>query len=133
MVGACTGTIKVIFHLPNSSPACHTRRMNMLSPTNLYKRHRFPAEIISHCVWLYFCFCLSYRGVEELMAERGVILTYEAGRHWGRKFGQAYANQLRRRRPRPDDKWHLGEVCLTTHGSTLLDETSRTAESHPAF
>ena len=48
------------------------------SQTDPYKRHRFPAEIISHCVWLYFRFCLSYRDVEELMAERGVILTYEA-------------------------------------------------------
>ena len=84
--------------------------------TNLYKRHRFPAEIISHCVWLYFRFCLSYRDVEELMAERGVILTYEAVRYWCRKFGQAYANQLRRRRPRPGDKWHLDEVFLTIHG-----------------
>jgi putative transposase len=86
-----------------------------LSP-NLYKRHRFPAEIISHCVWLYFRFCLSYRDVEELMAQRGVILTYEAVRYWCRKFGQAYAHQLRRRRPRPGDKWHLDEVFLTTQG-----------------
>jgi putative transposase len=80
---------------------------------NPYKRHRFPAEIISHCVWLYLRFCLSYRDVEELMAERGVLLTYEAVRYWCRKFGQAYANQLRRRRPRPGDKWHLDEVFLT--------------------
>jgi putative transposase len=80
--------------------------------TNPYKRHRFPAEIISHCVWLYFRFCLSYRDVEELMAERGVFLTYEAVRYWCRKFGQTYANQLRRRRPRPGDKWHL-ETCQT--------------------
>jgi putative transposase len=86
------------------------------SQTNPYKRHRFPAEIISHCVWLYFRFCLSYRDVEELMAERGVILTYEAVRYWCRKFGQAYANQLRRRRPQPGDKWHLDEVFLTIHG-----------------
>jgi putative transposase len=85
-------------------------------PTNPYKRHRFPAEIISHCVWLYFRFCLSYRDVEELMAERGVILTYEAVHSWCRKFGQVYANQLRRRRPRPGDKWHLDEVFLTIHG-----------------
>jgi putative transposase len=86
----------------------HTR------PTpNLYKRHRFPAEIISHCVWLYFRFCLSYRDVEELMAERGVILTYEAVRYWCQKFGQAYANALHRRHPRPGDKWHLDEVFLT--------------------
>jgi putative transposase len=90
--------------------------MNTPLPTSLYKRHRFPAEIISHCVWLYFRFCLSYRDVEELMAARGVILTYEAVRYWCRKFGQAYANQLRRRRPRPGDKWHLDEVFLTIHG-----------------
>ena len=56
-------------------------------PTNLYKRHRFPAEIIGHYVWLYFRFCLSYRDVEELMAARGIILTYEAVRYWCRKFG----------------------------------------------
>src|SRR5262249_22257215 len=84
------------------------------TPTpNPYKRHRFPAEIISHCVWLYFRFCLSYRDVEELMAERGVLLTYEAVCYWCRKFGQVYANQLRRRRPRPGAKWHLDEVFLT--------------------
>src|SRR5918992_860292 len=85
--------------------------------TNLYKRNRFAAEIISHCVWLYFRFCDSYRDVEELMATRGVILTYEAVRYWCRKFGQAYANQLRRRRPRPGDKWHLDEVFLTINGA----------------
>jgi putative transposase len=90
--------------------------MNPPLPTNLYKRHRFPAEIISHCVWLYFRFCLSYQDVEKLMAERGVLLTYEAVRYWCRKFGQAYANQLRRRRPRPGDKWHLDEVFLTIRG-----------------
>jgi putative transposase len=81
-----------------------------------YKRHRFPAEIISHYVWLYFRSCLSYRDVEELMAARGITLTYEALRYWCRKFGQAYANQLRRRRPRPGDTWHLDEVFLTIHG-----------------
>jgi putative transposase len=84
--------------------------------SNPYKRHRFPAEIISHCVWRYFRFCLSYRDVEELMAARGVLLTYEAVRYWCRKFGQAYANQLRHRRPRPGDKWHLDEVFLTIRG-----------------
>jgi putative transposase len=87
--------------------------MNPPPAPNAYKRHRFPAEIISHCVWLYFRFCLSYRDVEELMAERGVGLTYEAVRYWCRKFGQTYANQLRRRRPRPGDKWHLDEAFLT--------------------
>jgi putative transposase len=90
--------------------------MNTPPTSNLYKRHRFPAEIISHCVWLYFRFCLSYRDVEELMAARGIILTYEAVRYWCRKFGQAYANRLRHRRPRPGDKWHLDEVFLTLQG-----------------
>jgi putative transposase len=85
-------------------------------PTNLYKRHRFPAEIISHCVWLYFRFCLSYRDVEDLMADRGVTLSHEAVRYWCRKFGQVYANRLRRRRPRPGDKWHLDEVFLPING-----------------
>ena len=85
-------------------------------PTNLYKRHRFPAEIISHCVWLYFRFCVSYRDVEELMADRGVTLSHEAVRYWCRKFGQVYANRLRRRRPRPGDKWHLDEVFLPING-----------------
>jgi putative transposase len=90
--------------------------MNTPPASNPYKRHRFPAGIISHCVWLYFCFCLSYRDVEELMAERGVMLTYEAVRYWCRQFGQAYANQLRHRRPRSGDKWHLDEVFLTIDG-----------------
>jgi putative transposase len=90
--------------------------MKTLPPTNLYKRHRFPAEIISHCVWLYFRFCLSYRDVEELMADRGVTLSHEAVRYWCRKFGQVYANRLRRRRSRPGDKWHLDEVFLSING-----------------
>lgn len=69
-----------------------------------YKRHRFPAEIISYAVWLYFRFSLSYRDVEELLAERGVIVTYETIRTWSQKFGQQYANQLRGRRARTGDK-----------------------------
>jgi putative transposase len=81
-----------------------------------YKNYRFPADIISHAVWLYFRFCLSYRDVEELLFARGVIVTYETIRQWCRKFGQAYANQLRHRRPRPGDKWHLDEVFLTIGG-----------------
>src|SRR5215217_7596238 len=75
-----------------------------------YKGHRFPHEIISHAVWLYYRFSLSYRDVEELLAERGIVVTYETIRQWSRKFGQAYANQLRRRRARPGDKWFLDEV-----------------------
>jgi putative transposase len=73
------------------------------------------ALISSHAVWLYFRFCLSYRDVEELLFARGVTVTYEAIRRWCRKFGQAYANQLRRRYPQPGDKWQLDEVFLTIH------------------
>jgi len=83
---------------------------------NRSKHRRFPAEIISHAVWLYFRFCLSYRDVEELLFARGVIVTYETIRQWCRTFGQAYANQFQRRRPRPGDKWHLNEVFLTITG-----------------
>ena len=83
---------------------------------NHYKNHRFPTEIISHAVWLYFRFCLSFRDVEELLLERGVVVTYEAIRKWCGKFGQPYATQLRRRRPRPGDKWHLDAVFLTIKG-----------------
>ncbi len=81
-----------------------------------YKRHRFPSEIISHCVWLYFRFALSYRDVEEMMTARGIAVTYETIRQWCQKFGQVYANELRRRRSQPGDKWHLDEVFLTING-----------------
>jgi putative transposase len=84
--------------------------------TNRYKHHRFPAEIISHGVWLSLRFCLSSRDVEELLFARGIIVTYETIRQWCRKFGQPYANQLRRRRPRPGDKWPLDEVLLAING-----------------
>jgi putative transposase len=90
--------------------------MKTATRANPYKNHRFPAEIISHAVWLYFRFCLSYRDVEELLFARGVTVTYEAIRKWCRKFGQRYANQLRHRRPKPGDKWHLDEVFLTSNG-----------------
>jgi putative transposase len=81
-----------------------------------YKGFRFPQEIIAHAVWLYFRFNLSYRDVEELLAERGVVVTYETVRQWCLKFGQTYANDLRRRRARPSDKWHLDEVFLKING-----------------
>ena len=81
-----------------------------------YKNHRFPPEIISHAVWLYFRFTLSYRDVEEMLFARGIVVTYEAIRKWCRKFGQDYAHQIRCRRPRTGDKWHLDEVFLTING-----------------
>src|SRR6478735_4796965 len=82
----------------------------------LYKGHRYPAEIIAHCVWLYHRLPLSFREVEELMLVRGVIVTYETTRQWCAQFGPVYAAGLRRRRPRPGDKWHLDEVFLTING-----------------
>ena len=84
-----------------------------------YKGHRYPAEIIAHCVWLYHRFPLSFREVEELMLVRGVIVTYETIRQWCAKFGPVYAAGLRRRQPRPGDKWHLDEVFLTHVGKIL--------------
>jgi putative transposase len=81
-----------------------------------YVGYRFPAEITSYTVWLYFRFSLSYRDVEELLAARGVVLTYETVRQWCRKFGQHSANQLRCRRPQTGDTWHLDEVFLTING-----------------
>jgi putative transposase len=91
--------------------------MTSPAPSERYKPHRFPIEIISHGIWLYYRFCLSYRDVEELLFTRGILVTYDAIRKWCRKFGQAYANQLRHRRPRPGDKWHLEEVFLTIKGA----------------
>ena len=81
-----------------------------------YSSHRYPVEVISHCVWLYFRFPLSFREVEELMLQRGVTVSYETIRRWCLKFGQAYANGLRRRRPAAGDKWHLDEVFVKING-----------------
>src|SRR5205823_5514931 len=78
--------------------------------------HRFPGEIISHGVWLYYRFPLSYRDVQELLFERGIDVTHEAIRQWCLKCGQDDANQLKRRRAQPGDKWHLDKVFLTRNG-----------------
>jgi putative transposase len=81
-----------------------------------HKGFRYPAEIISHCIWLYFRFPLSFREVEELMLQRGVVVSHETVRQWCHKFGHTYAARLRRRRPRPGDKWHLDEVYIRING-----------------
>jgi putative transposase len=81
-----------------------------------YAGYRFPAEVISHAVWLYFRFPLSLRMVDELLATRGIIVSYETVRQWARKFGQVFANQIRRRLPAAGDKWHLDEVVITISG-----------------
>jgi putative transposase len=82
----------------------------------LYRGYRFPAAIIGHAVWLYFRFALSHRDVEELLAERGVRVSYEAIRLWCQRFGPSFAGGLRRRRSRSADKWHLDEVQLKIKG-----------------
>ena len=83
---------------------------------SLYRRHRFPPEIISHAVWLYHRFPLSFRDVEDLLAERGVTVSYEAIRSWCRKFGPEYARTLRRRQGRLGDIWHVDELFITIRG-----------------
>src|SRR5688572_26167921 len=87
-----------------------------------YARHRFPAEVIRHAIRLYTRFTLSYRDVEELLAERGLDISYETIRRWVLKFGPAFARNLRQLRPRPADTWHLDEmviaICLSSPGAT---------------
>ena len=88
--------------------------MSAPAPSELpsYRGYRYPVEIISHAVWLYFRVGLSLRDVEELLADRGVTVTYETIRAWCSKFGPTYAAGLRRRRAHPSDRWHLDEVRL---------------------
>src|SRR5215207_6083529 len=86
-----------------------------------YAGYRYPPEIIGHAVWLYFRFPLSLRMVDELLAARGITVRHETVRHetvrqWARKFGQAFANQIRHRLPRAGDKWHLDEVEVKIAG-----------------
>jgi putative transposase len=81
-----------------------------------YARHRFLTEVISHAVWLYFRFPLSLRMVEEMLVARGILVSHETVRQWALKFGQSFANQIRRRLPAPGDKWHLDEVMITIAG-----------------
>jgi len=88
--------------------------MNATTPS--YHGYRFPPEIISHAVWLYYRFCLSFRDVEDLLAERGVIVSYETIRQWCRKFGAEYARKLKRREGRLGDTWHLDELFVTIQG-----------------
>jgi putative transposase len=88
-----------------------------LSARSRYTGYRFPPEIISHSVWLYFRFPLSLRMVEEMLAARGIVVSHETVRQWALKFGQAFANEIRRRLPRAGDKWHLDEVVITIAGT----------------
>jgi putative transposase len=81
-----------------------------------YKRHRFPPALIAHTVWLYYRFPLSLRLVEEMLLERGIVVSYETIRCWAKKFGPDYAHRLRRKQPSSSDIWHLDEVVITIAG-----------------
>ena len=81
-----------------------------------YPGYRFPAEVIHYTVWLYHVFSLSLRDIELILAERGVVVSYESIRRWCLRFGTEFARKLRRRRPRPGDIWHLDEVFLRING-----------------
>ena len=84
-----------------------------------YRRHRFHPDIIRQAVWLYFRFTMSYRDVEDLLAERGIDISYETVRLWVLKFGQAYARRIRKRRAPVFDVWHLDEVFVNTGGKQM--------------
>src|ERR671911_2717272 len=85
-------------------------------PPISYARHQFPPVVIQHAVWLYLRFTLSYRDVEDLLAERGLEVSYETVRRWVLKFGPAIARRLRRRRPKPSPRWHLDEMVVRIAG-----------------
>src|SRR5580704_6514204 len=84
-----------------------------------YRRHRFPPPIIQHAIWLYLRFTLSYRDVEELLAERGIDVSYETVRRWVPKFGPLIARKLRQGRPRPSAQWHLDEMVVRIAGKRM--------------
>ena len=88
----------------------------MSEPTISYKNHRFPHQIIADAVWLYFRVPLSLRLVEEMLLERGIVVSYETIRRWSRKFGAAHAKQLRKKKPSRKDIWHLDEVAISIRG-----------------
>ncbi len=88
-------------------------------PPISYARHQFPPEVIRQAVWLYLRFTLSYRDVEDLLAERGLEVSYETVRRWVLKFGPVIARRLRQRRPRPSPRWHLDEVEVRIGGERM--------------
>ena len=81
-----------------------------------FARHQFPSDVIRHAVWLSFRFTLSFRDVEDLLAERGLDVSYETVRRWVLKFGPLFAGELRRRRHRPTSRWHLDEMAVLIAG-----------------
>ena len=88
-------------------------------PPISYARHQFPCAVIQHAVWIYLRFTLSYRDVEDLLAERGLDVSYESIRRWVLKFGPAIARRLRQRRPKPTAHWHLDEMVVRIAGERM--------------
>src|SRR5262245_59482213 len=88
----------------------------MRNSRSRYHGHRFPPQIISYAVWVYHRFCMSFRDVEDLLAERGIIVSYEAVRRWCQKFGADYARRLRKRQGRLGDSWHVDELFVRING-----------------
>lgn len=90
--------------------------IGMKIPAPTYKNHRFPIEVIGRAVWLYYRFNVSLREVEEMMFERGIVVSYEAIRRWCRTHGDDYARRLRRKSASPSDIWHLDELVVRLNG-----------------
>jgi putative transposase len=109
------GTVK-LSKLGGLAPGRQAARMSSPAAKSPHAGHRFPAEVISQAVWLYFRFPLSLRMVEEMLAARGIVVSHETIRQWALKFGQEFANQIRRRLPRAGDKWHLDEAVIKIAG-----------------
>src|ERR1700758_3578805 len=103
---------------PRNSPAGRCEQADRMMELS-YRRHRFPPVVIQHAVWLYLRFTLSYRDVEDLLAERGLDISYETVRSWVLKFGPVIARRLRRGRPRPSDRWHLDEMVVRIAGKRM--------------
>src|SRR5918998_5077609 len=96
-------------------------------PPLSYSGYRFPRDIIQRAVWMYLRFTLSFRDVEELLAERGIVVTYESIRRWVLTFGPAIARSLRARRPKPHGRWHLDEMFVSVGGKQMYLWRARVA------
>src|SRR4051794_36174695 len=114
-----------------SDPAGDGSLSAMATSSNPYRGFRFPAEVIEHAFWLYHCFSLSLRDVELILAARGIVVSYESIREWSLRFGRLFANKLKRRRPRPGDKWHMDEVLILSAKSGRLAECGEGRHAGP--
>ena len=120
-------------HQVLSSQAADWQTTPMNAKTSSYHGYRFPPEIISHAVWLYYRFFLSVRDVEDLLAKRGVIVSHETIRQWSRKFGAEYARKLKRREGRLGDTWHLDELFVTIQGERQMRRFKSAAQAQQSL